>query len=105
LAGFEKCREALKEEGAVVIAGSVDSLEKTEELAADKQFPFAYGMKKEDGDVLGSWYQQQREFIQPSEFVLGPDGKVLFSSYSDGPLGRMVAEETLTLLKYLNGLK
>lgn len=83
----------------------MDSLEKTEKLAEDKNYPFAFGMTKTDAETLDAWYQQEREFIQPAEFVIGADGKVLFSSYSDGPLGRMDAKETLSLIKYMNEQK
>ena len=89
----------------MVIAASVDPLDKTTEFAADKNYRFAYGTSKEDGDVLDSWYQAERKFIQPSEFLLDPTGKVLYSSYSDGPIGRMDPNETYSLVQYLNELK
>ena len=38
------------------------------------------------------------EFIQPSEFVLAYDGKVIAATYSHGPIGRMDPAETLTYL-------
>lgn len=59
-------------------------------------------MSRADGDSLGAWYQEEREFIQPAEFMLSRSGRVLFSSYSDGPIGRMDSEETLSLVRYLN---
>ena len=95
----------MAEEGAEIIVGSVDSLEKTTEFAADKNYRFAHSMTKADGDVLDSWYQADREFIQPTEFLLDPTGKVLYSSYSDGPVGRMDPNETLSLVQYLNEQK
>ena len=36
------------------------------------------------------------------EFLLSGSGKVMISAYSNGPIGRMDPEETLTLIKYLN---
>ncbi len=105
MAGFERRREALAEEGAIVIAASVDPLDKTTEFASDKNYRFGYGMTKEDGDILDSWYQAEREFIQPSEFLIDPTGKVLYSSYSDGPVGRMDPNETYSLVQFLNEQK
>lgn len=105
MSGFEERRAAFEKEGATIIAGSVDSLEKTTDLAADKGYRFAYGMTREDGEVLDAWYQEQRKFIQPAEFLLSQSGTVLFSSYSDGPIGRMDATETLSLIRYLNEQK
>jgi hypothetical protein len=34
--------------------------------------------------------------------VLNPAGKVMFSTYSNSPVGRMDPAETLTLIEFLN---
>ena len=83
----------------------MDSLEKTQEVAEPLNFPVAYGVTREIGNALGSWWDERRDFIQPSEFVLNRQGKVMFSTYSNSPVGRMDPAETLTLVKYLNSLK
>ena len=83
----------------------MDSLEKTQEVAEPLNFPVAYGVTREIGNALGSWWEERRDFIQPSEFVLNLQGKVMFSTYSNSPVGRMDPAETLTLIKYLNSLK
>lgn len=85
-----------------IIAGTVDSEEKTTEIAAELGFPVAYGMTREDGDAIGAWWEERRDHIQPSEFVLSRSGKVMMSTYSNSPVGRMDPEETLSLIKYLN---
>ena len=51
---------------------------------------------------MGAWWETRRDHIQPSEFVLSQSGRVMFSTYSNSPVGRMDPEETLTLLKFLN---
>ncbi len=51
---------------------------------------------------MGAWWEARRDHIQPSEFVLSQSGRVMFSTYSNSPVGRMDPEETLTLLKFLN---
>ena len=83
----------------------MDSQEKTQEVAEPLNFPVAYGVTREIGNALGSWWDERRNFIQPSEFVLNRQGKVMFSTYSNSPVGRMDPAETLTLIKYLNSLK
>ena len=83
----------------------MDSLENTQEVAEPLNFPVAYGVNREIGNALGSWWEERRDFIQPSEFVLNTQGKVMFSTYSNSPVGRMDPAETLTLIKYLNSLK
>lgn len=102
MAGYEARREAFAEQGVSLLAGTVDDEEKTAEIAADLGFPVAFGMTKKDGDAMGSWWEEQRQIIQPSEFLLSKSGKVIISAYSNGPIGRMDPAETLKLIIYLN---
>ncbi len=80
----------------------MDDAEKTAPIAKNLNFPVAINMTRADGDVMGSWWEEKREIIQPSEFLLSEKGKVMISTYSNGPIGRMDPEETLSLVKYLN---
>ena len=80
----------------------MDSEEKTAEVAQPLGFPVAYGMTRADGDAIGAGWEERRDHIQPSEFVVNRKGRVMFSTYSNSPVGRMDPGETLTLLKFLN---
>ena len=91
--------------GVTLIAGSVDSEEKTLEVAADLGFPVAYGMTRAMGDSIGAWWEERRDHIQPSEFLITGKGRVLASTYSSSPVGRMDPEETLFLARILAGSK
>ncbi len=51
---------------------------------------------------MGAGWEERRDHIQPSEFVLSQSGKVMMSAYSNSPVGRMDPAETLTLLKFIN---
>ncbi len=62
----------------------------------------AYGVTREQGDAIGAWWDERRNHIQPSEFLLTKSGKVMMSTYSNSPIGRMDPEEALTLISYLN---
>ena len=72
-----------------MVSASVDPIDKAEEVAAEVSFSVGYGATRTDADTLGSFWEERRSIIQPSEFILNPDGKVIFSSYSDGPLARL----------------
>ncbi len=61
-------------------------------------------MKRTDGDSIGSWWDERRDHIQPSEFVLNRKGMVMFSTYSNSPVGRMDPAETLVLLQFLKSM-
>ncbi len=74
-------------------------------MAADLDFPVAFGVTHEQGDAIGAWWDERRDHIQPSEFVLSGSGKVLMSTYSNSPVGRMEPGETLSLITYLNSLR
>ena len=89
-------------EGISIIAGAVDAQEQTAEVSRDLGFPVAYGMTRTDGDALGSWWEERRNHIKPSEFVISKSGKVIMSTYSNSPIGRMDPAEALTLIQYLN---
>ncbi len=102
MAGYEERRDAFREQGVPIIAACVDTEEETAKVAADLGFPVAWGVSREDGNAIGSWWEERRDHIQPSEFVLSQSGKVLFSTYGNSPVGRMDPQETLTLIKYLN---
>ncbi len=101
MAGFEKQREVLADLGVSIIAGCVDSEEKTAEVAAELGFPVAWGMTREQGELVGAWWDEGREFIQPSEFFMTGSGKVLASTYSSSPVGRMDPEDAVTLARFI----
>ena len=82
-----------------MVSSSVDAIEKAKEVAADVSFSVGYGVTRADADTLGSFWEERRSIIQPSEFILDPDGKVLFSSYSDGPLSRL---DPADIIRWIN---
>jgi len=105
LAGFQSVLHELDALGAKVVAASVDPIEKAREVAAELSFPHAYGVTRETGNLLGSWWEARRGFIQPSEFILDEQGKVLASSYSAGPLGRIEGPDVVKLVKLYESRK
>jgi peroxiredoxin len=100
LVGFEKLKSELGAVGAKVFAASVDSIDKAGEVAAEVSFPVGYGVTREMADKLGSWWEDRRSIIQPSEFVIDAGGKVIASSYSDGPIGRMDAADVVRMINF-----
>lgn len=95
---MEKHREQFAQLGAKIIAGSADNEEHAREIAKDVSFPVAFGMTREDAGRLGAWWGEQRNNIQPAEFLIGRDGKVIHSLYASGPVGRMAPDELVRQL-------
>jgi peroxiredoxin len=99
---MEENLQALKELDVTVIAASVDDAEKASEVAADLSFPMAHGVSREQADQLGSWWEERRGIIQPSEFLLGADGKVIYNTYSSGPVGRMNPPDIVKMVGFVD---
>lgn len=91
--------------GVAVVAASVDALDKAEEVANEVGFPVGFGVTRDIADKLGSWWEDRRSIVQPSEFLLDADNKVLMSSYSDGPLGRVEAADVVKLVNFYESRK
>ncbi len=69
-------------------------------MAAELSFPVGQGVTREMADALGSWWEERRSIIQPSEFILDRDGRVLTSTYSSGPVGRIDAEAAVGVIGF-----
>jgi peroxiredoxin len=105
LDGFREHRAAIEEAGGSIVAASVDDTEKAGEIAEGKGFPFGYGVTREIADALGSWWEDRRGIIQPSEFLVSAENKVIVSSYSDGPIGRFDAPDVIKVINFYESMK
>jgi peroxiredoxin len=105
LVGFEKIKPELDALGAKVVAASVDPIDKAREVAAEVSFAVGYGVTRDTAELLGSFWEERRSIIQPSEFIVGADGKVVVSSYSDGPLGRIDGADAVKLIRFYESRK
>ena len=101
MVGFRDKRSELEALGAKIVAASVDPIDKAREVADEVGFPVGYGVTRAVARALDAWWEDRRSIIQPAEFVVGPDGRVLASSYSDGPLGRIDAADVVRMLTRL----
>jgi alkyl hydroperoxide reductase subunit AhpC len=100
LAGFEQHKSELDGLGVKVVAASVDPIDKAKEVAATVSYPVGYGVTRAMADELGSWWEERRSIIQPSEFLVAADGKVRASTYSSGPIGRVAPADVVRLVNF-----
>ena len=91
--------------GVTLFAAASDDAEHTAVVAEPLSFPVGCNVSRSEGDALGAWWEPRRGHIQPSEFILTGKGRVLASTYSNSPIGRMDPAETLSLLKLLSARK
>lgn len=69
-------------------------------MAATVSFPIGYGATRAMADQLGSWWEERRGLIQPSEFLVAADGKVRSATYSSGPIGRVDPVDVVRLVTF-----
>ncbi len=84
-----------------MVAASVDPIDKAKEIAAGLSFPVGYGVTRAQADQLGSWWEERRGIVQPSEFLVGANGKILQASYSTGPIGRIEAMDVVRVIDFM----
>jgi peroxiredoxin len=86
-----------------VIGASVDSLEDARKIAEQRKltFPLAYKLNARNfAAKTGAFFDEGKGYIHATGFILRPDGKIENAVYSTGPIGRLTAADTLTLVDY-----
>lgn len=89
--------------GVSVYALSTDSREEARQTA-DKHnltFPVMFGMDgPKTAELLGSYYEERRNIIQPTNFILGPEKKIMSITMSSGPVGRLTTEDVVRIVTF-----
>lgn len=100
MAGLQSKLPELEALGARVVAASVDTRAETAALAEKLSltFPLAWGIPRQMADAIGAWWDFGRNIVQPAEFIVGANGRVLSSTYSSGPIGRADPGDILALI-------
>ena len=64
-------------------------------------FPLGYGLPlKETAAALGAFYEERRNILQSTGFVVRPDRTIVVSQYSSGPIGRLIWQDVLGLVQF-----
>jgi len=103
LAEYQQLTSAFKAVGVSVYALSTDNKDKAQQLAtsAKANFPVLHSV---DGPALakawGSYYEERRNILHATAFVLHPDHTILSATYSTGPVGRLDAKDGLSVVLF-----
>ena len=63
-------------------------------------FPVAYGADGPKlGALTGAFWEDKRQCLQATGFIIKADGSVAHALYSTGPIGRYTAAEVLKILE------
>jgi peroxiredoxin len=103
LAAFERALPKLQDEGITVVGASTDPLEKAKETVKEHalSFPIGYGLPlKETAAALGAFYEERRNILQSTGFLVKPDKTIAIAQYSSGPIGRLVWQDVLGLVQF-----
>jgi peroxiredoxin len=104
LAAFSRQLPRLDDAGIKLAAFSVDDEATTLALQAKHNiaFPLGYGADAEAvAAATGAYTNPNPRFLQSTGFVLDPDGRVVTAVYSSGAIGRLVPEDVLGFVRYL----
>ena len=81
----------------------MDNLEDAQKMVERRKLTFslAYGMDaKEFAGMTGAFFDDKEDFIHATNFIIRPEGIIDDAVYSTGPIGRLTAADTLTLIDY-----
>ncbi len=103
MADYQAHLKELEDTGASVFAISTDPLDKAQETVekTGATFPVFYGVDpKALSEKWGTHYEERRGILHATGFMLHPDHKVLTRTASTGPVGRIVAEDAVRIVKF-----
>ncbi len=104
MADFQRHKRELEDLGARVAAVSSDPRGDAEWTVGELglEFTLGYGLDAEAAALTIGCYTGTHEgctHVQPSGFILDPDGTVVHAVYSSGKVGRLTAADALTILQ------
>jgi peroxiredoxin len=107
LAGYAAEKDALDALGVKVVALSVDDEPTSAATVAKNHLKFPVGHRA-DADAVaaatGAFVNPKPHFLQPTGFVLAPDGTVKAAVYASSAVGRMAAKDVVGFVGYLKSV-
>ena len=97
---FDLNSNLLRNLGIKVVAGSVDSVERTAQLADGLLLRYVKPVAELDAGAVaestGAFIQTgDRTFLHAAGWLLDPSGAIVNACYSTGPIGRLTANDVL----------
>jgi peroxiredoxin len=104
LAEFASEQVALHDLGVKVAAFSVDDLTTTVKLAAELKLGYWLGHSAgadRIASLTGAFTNTEPKYLQPTAFILTPEGNVMSAVYSTQAVGRLTAAEVLKFVAFM----
>ena len=105
LRAFQRAADKLDALGVSVASVSVDDEATARELINKHHLTFPVGHSADAGaihDATGAFVNDNPVFLQATGFVLDPAGDVIISVYSSGAIGRLMPDDVVGLINYVN---
>jgi len=103
LADYQRLLNEFQKYDIGLIMASVEDKATCEALLARHggDIPFAYGVDAEAmSTALGCYYDDSDKYMEATGFLLQPDGKLYLGAYSTGAVGRIRADNALSVVRY-----
>lgn len=66
------------------------------------EFPMGYGLdNKAISELTGCFYEEKRQILHSTGYLIKPDGTVAVGVYSSGPIGRLVWQDVHAVVQYM----
>jgi peroxiredoxin/GNAT superfamily N-acetyltransferase len=106
LAAFSRAQDVLGKAGVTTVALSVDD-EATSKALVEKlrlSFPVGFGANADHvAAATGAYVADGSAYLQSTGFVLDRHGRILTAVYSSGAIGRLVPDDVVGFVKYVEG--
>lgn len=102
LSGYVEAKSTLEELGIKVVALSVDDEATSAQFAKQigAAFPIGYGADPDTiAAVTGAFTNPDPHYLQPTSFIVAPNGTVLSILYSSSAVGRLSAAEAIRFIQ------
>jgi hypothetical protein len=64
-------------------------------------FKIGWGLNAQEASAkTGAYFDDKKNYIHATGFVISPEGKIIVASYSTGAIGRLTASDALGLILY-----
>ena len=104
LGASSRALDTLSEVNVKVVALSVDDEDTSAELAAKRKLRFPVGHSADADKVaatIGAYINVDPHYLQSTGVILAPDRTVCFAVYSSGAIGRLVPDDVVGFLAYI----
>ena len=103
MAAFEARRQELQAESISLVGLSVDDEVHARQMAQQSgaTFPLGYGVPLlPTATTLRAYYEERRQILHATGFVVRPDATISIACYSTGAIGRLDVDSVLRLVKF-----